>query len=179
MNQARVEHQAQCVRPRRLIPVPSAPPSKSDVDLARLVVVEEGVQHFESQLPRNDSDHTVVVAQVPGESYPLLAQRVRKARASLARGGKRVGPAIWLLSAHHDAGTLRSRLLLGKAMLDAMPNTTPGAELTLIATDCAQELRLELMSIVETLVVELGSGQPPMRLRFPAPATAQSRPAPP
>lgn len=103
----------------------------------------------------------------PGEAHSLFVERVRKARASPSRAGKRIGPAILVLNTRREADSFRTRLSLSKAMAapSLMDNATPSSELIFIAADGAQGLRLELMSIVETLVGELGARQPPMRVR--------------
>jgi len=56
---ARVDSQNGDARPGGFIPAPLARLQGADDDLARLVVVEEDVQHFARQMPRDNSEHTV------------------------------------------------------------------------------------------------------------------------
>ena len=79
-------------------PVQEPVPRMSAAQPARLVVVEHGVRHFYDQVSPDGSEHTVVVAQLAFESTEALTGRVRQAMIIIGRGGRRVGPAVMVLS---------------------------------------------------------------------------------
>lgn len=134
-------------------------------ELVRLVVVEDGVQGFESRVPRDEGDETIVVVQSGGESPVALMMRVAARIAVIERSEKKVGQAIVLVGNRHDTQEASARWLIARACLSHL-HSNAGTELVLDALGAEPEVRHELLALVETLLEKNKQRSIPIRLQF-------------
>jgi len=131
----------------------------------RLVVVESGASRFESRVPPDDGDETIVVAQNEGELPASLVTRVAS-RISAIEGSRRtIGRAIVLVEGRHDAQASGARWLMARALLSHLL-LGGGSELVLDADGATADLRHQLLSLVESLLEEFEQSSVPVRLQF-------------
>jgi hypothetical protein len=143
----------------------TAKPRKVEQPNIRLVVVEGGACGFESRVPPDASEETIVIAQTEGEAPASLALRVASRIASVERSRRRIGRAVLLVAERRDAHVSRSRRLMTHACLSHMHQNGDG-ELIVDADRAEAEVRDDLLSLVEGLLEEFEQGSVPIRLQF-------------
>jgi hypothetical protein len=149
----------------KLLEVHGSKPTGVEAGRVRLVVVEEGAGGFESRVPPDAREETIVVAQTSGELPANLVTRVASRIASIERSGRTIGQAIVLLDNRHDAQVGASRWSMARALLSHLL-VSGGSELVLDADGAEVNVRHELLSIVEALLEEFEQGRVPIRLQF-------------
>ena len=130
----------------------------------RLIVVEDGAWGLDSSLSVDASDETVVVAQGAGEDPVELPFRVMGRIALIERAGRSIERAVVVMAPKLEPQSQAARALIARTLHAHMRARGPG-ELVLAAHGVQAELRLELLTLVETLLSEHESSVI-IRLRF-------------
>lgn len=151
-------------------------PRKVHQPSIRLVVVEDGAYGFESRVPPDAGEETIVIAQTEGEAPASLFLRVASRIASVERSQRSIGRAVLLVAARRDAHVSGSRRQMTHAFLSHMHQSGDG-ELIVDADHAEVHLRDELLSLVEGLLEEFEQGSVPIRLQFRREPPRASRPS--
>lgn len=120
----------------------------------RLIVVEFGASGLVAHAGPDGSDHTVVVAQVRGESPSELCSRaVRRLRRS-TRCFERIEKAILIIAARFDAEATAARLALLRAL-------SRYAVHAVVAPDWGLDTGTDPDGDVQSGVISIGGGRGP------------------
>jgi len=151
-------------------------PKAVDPGGLRLVVVEDGALGFESRVPPDDGEETLVIAQTSGELPANLVIRVASRIGALERSGRKIGRAILLVGNRQDAQVAAARWVIARALLSHLL-ARGGSELVLDADRAEGAVRNELLSLVEGLLERVEPSGVPIRLQFRRAPPRPARPS--
>lgn len=147
---------------RRAAPCP-------DDERVRLLIVEDGAASPGAYLAPGEYDEIIVLRQAEGEAPIDLFVRTCVRIASLEHAGKRVSQAVIAVAPSFDPQLSETRRMLGLTVLSHVYAVRGDAELVLgMEPHAADDLRADVMALVESLVLHPGSRHAPIRVRFAA-----------
>lgn len=153
---------------RALIALRPARPRPEDSRRVCLVAVEDGASAFNSYLPLDDCDETVVARQDEGELPAEFSRRIISRIAVIERSARCIEQAVIAVGPSVDDQWMAARHLVARALLTHAHVSGAGASELVFAVhgDADVHLRHELMALVEILVGEPESSRTAIRVRF-------------
>lgn len=153
-----------------------SPQRRQSPGRVRCVVLERGATPL-TQLGSDEFDQTIVIAQMGGEAPLAFAQRATSRIASLERSKRPFESATLLTGDAHDPAAKAARRLIVLGLAAAARAHGKLIELHLTAPPKAgQQVRAELLGLVEEIWASSGGKPIPVRLRFGAQLDAPDAP---